>query len=127
MSPVALQQGHPGVGPQQEVHPHGQHDEHHGGAPDAAVLPGQQIGQRVAHQDTDEGGHHRQEKGVAEDAQVLAHIGEVGQGEAAVLGGEGVHHHQHQGGHHKNGHPDHIGDGERSIPHLRPPPRPGPR
>ena len=33
--PRVLQQGHPGVGPQQEVHPHGQHDQYHGRAAEA--------------------------------------------------------------------------------------------
>ncbi len=82
---VALQQEHPGVGPQQEVHPHGQHDEHHGHARrTAALLPGQKVGHGIAQQQTDDRGDDGQQEGAAEHAGVLRHGGEVLQREAAA-------------------------------------------
>ena len=40
------QNGHPGIGPQQEVDPHGQHDEHHGRPLEALALPAHQVTHR---------------------------------------------------------------------------------
>ena len=54
--PPLLQQEHPGVGAQQEVHPHGQHDEHHGHPAHRRTLLGQPVGQGIADEQTDEGG-----------------------------------------------------------------------
>ena len=125
-----LQDGHPGVGAQQEIHPHGQHDEHHGHPLEAGSLPGQETGNGVAHQQADHGGDEGQLEGPGEDHRVVPDAGEVVQGEAASGGRKGIDHHHQNGDDHKDGHPDHIGDGKQGelIPlHLRPPPPLPPR
>ena len=124
--PVVLQNRHPGVGPKQEVDPHGQHDKHHGRPLEALALPAHHIAHRVADNQADQRGDEGQLEGPAKDHGVGAHLGEVLQSEAAQVVGKGVDHHQHDGGHHKEGHPDNIGDGEPGELrlHLRPPPVP---
>ena len=120
-----LQNGHPGVGAQQEVHPHGEHDEDHGDPLKAGALLGHDVGQRIPDEQADEGGDQGQLEGADEHHPVGAHLGEVIQGKAAPRAGEGVDDHQENGGDHEEGHPDHIGAGQKGEPILhRLPPAP---
>ena len=123
---VVLQDGHPGVGPQQEVHPHGQHDQYHGRAAEALALPAEKVRHRIAQQQADSRGNQRQLEGTAEHSSVTAHLDKVVQREAALAAGKGIHHHNDNGGYYKNSHPHHIGHGKTGelTLHPRSPPLP---
>ncbi len=123
---VVLQNGHPGVGPKQEVNPHGQHDEHHGRPLKPLPLLAHPVAHRIADEKADESGDEGQPERPAENHGVGPHPGEILQGKAALAAGEGVNHHQHDGGHDEKSHPNDIGDGEPGELrlHLRPPPVP---
>ena len=133
---VAFQQKHPGIGPQQEVHPHGQHDQHGGHPPQPAPLPGQKVGHGVTQQNADNRGNARQQEGSGKNCGVTHHAGEVLQRAVPTairqFPGEGVHQHHDQRRNHEQSHPPHVGVGHVLIPHSRPPgalppaPPPGP-
>ena len=112
-----------GIGTQQEVDPHGQHDQQHGNALKAGPFLGHEIGHGVADEDTKDGGDEGQLERAAENHRVGTQVGEVLHGEAAGVAGKGVHHHHNDGRNGKQRHPDHIGDGQKGelILHRRPP------
>ncbi len=97
-----LQDGHPGVGADQEVHPHGDHDQGDEDLLGAGRGAGEDEGDGIAHQEAEDGGDHRQlqrapedeQVGVGDDAVRLARRGEeagdVRGGEGEVVVGEGV-------------------------------------
>ena len=120
---VVFQHGHPGVGSEQEVHPHGQHDEHHGDPLKPGPLPGNEVGRRIADEQADEGRQKRQPEGPGKHRGIGPHAGKVLQGDPAFSGGKSVNHHHDDGDHNKQGHPAHIGHSEEGalILHLRPP------
>ena len=125
---VVFQNGHPRIGPQQEVHPHGQHNEHHGQPLEPGALLAHEIGHRVADQQTDHRGDDGQLEGPEEHLRIAPHLHEVIQRKAAVGGGKGIGHHNDNGGHHEDRHPHLVGYGEPGelILHPRSPPRPSP-
>ena len=110
---VVLQNGHPGIGPQQKIHPHGQHDEHHSDALHLRPLLGEHIGYRVSDQQSDQCGDDGQLKRAGEHRCIGTHAGEVLQREVPGGGAEGIDHHNDDGRHHEDGHPSHIGNGEQ--------------
>ena len=59
---------------------------------------------------------HLQE-GVGKDPGVGGQMGEVGEGDPPVPGGQGVAQNQEQGNDHKNGHPNNIGNAQQFILH----------
>ena len=123
---VVLQNGHPGVGAQQEVDPHGQHDQHHGQTLESGTLLGHHVGHGIADQKANNGGNKGQVKRTAKYHGVSAHLSKVFQSGSARSGGKCVDHHHDNGGNYEQGHPDHIGDGQPGelIPHPRSPPHP---
>ena len=124
---VVFQNCHPGIGPQQEVYPHGQHNEHHGQPLEPGALLAHFVGHGVADKHADGGGNEGQLEGAGEHHGVGAHFGEVIQRKAADRGGKRVNDHHDDRGHHEQRHPDHIGDGEAGktvILHPRSPPHP---
>ena len=113
---VALQQEHPGVGPQEEVHPHGQHDEHHGDAPQPAArslaehsrIPGIRSAGAISVAMMASWNERANTAGILVPMRAKFVQREVPGG-----GGEGIDHHHDEGRHHEDGHPSHIGDGEQ--------------
>ena len=102
-----LQNGHPGIGADEEVHPHGDHDQGDHGLLGAGGGPGDDIGHGIAHQQADDGGDDCQLQRPPEDQQIgvdlLALAGLVGhaggggkeldhivQGEAELVVGKSV-------------------------------------
>ena len=69
-----LQNGHPGVGADQKVHPHGDHDQRYQDFLGAAAGAGHDVGHGVAHQQADKGGDHCQLQRADEDQQVGVHL-----------------------------------------------------
>ena len=121
---VIFQNGHPGIGTQKKVHPHGQHDKKHGHLPRGRARLGQEIGKGIGYEQADACGHRRQIQGVAAHLEENIQVGEVLQGELAVVIGEGVHHNEQQRHHHKYSHPHHIGNGGGLSLHRQRPPHP---
>ena len=121
---VVFQNGHPRIGAQEEVHPHGQHDEQHGYLPRSRSRLRQKIGKRIGNEQADARGHRRQIQGVAAHLQKYVDIGEVLRGELAVVIGEGVHHDEQQRHHYEHGHPDDIRNGRSLSLHRQRPPHP---
>ena len=108
-----LQDGHPGVGADEEVHPHGDHDDGHEHLLGLGIGPGHDVSQGVGQHQADEGGDHSQLQRAPEDQQIgvdlfggavlLDHLGgggkeplDVLQGEVKVVVGEGVVCHEDQ-------------------------------
>lgn len=119
MMPVSRQQAHPGQGPQEEAHTHGQHDQQVQKPLHPRPLPGDEIGDRIADDQTDErrnqGVPHRAQedpgKGAGEDLGQIVQRKQTG-GRIS----QSVEHHNAQGNQDKDGHPDDIGDGEEEGP-----------
>ena len=113
------QQAHPGQGPQEEAHTHGQHDQQVQKPLHPRPLPGDEIGDRIADDQTDErrnqGVPHRAQedpgKGAGEDLGQIVQRKQTG-GRIS----QSVEHHNAQGNQDKDGHPDDIGDGEEEGP-----------
>ena len=82
--PVIFQDGHPGIGPQQEVHPHGQHDQHHSRPLEGRTLPAHEIGHGVPDDQTDQRGDDGQLEGPQKHLGIAAHLHKIVQGEAAL-------------------------------------------
>ena len=59
---VVFQNCHPGIGPQQEVHPHGQHDQHKHDVLLVHPQPGQKIAHRKGDDKADNGSNKRQQQ-----------------------------------------------------------------
>ncbi len=73
-----------------------------------------ETGNGVAHQQADGRGDEGQLEGAGEDHREVSDAGKIVQGEAASGGRKGIDHHHHEwGDDHKDGHPDHIGDGKQ--------------
>ena len=119
---VVLQDGHPGVGPQEEVHPHGQHNQGHSQLLEAGSLPGHKKRHGVANQQAYRRSRQSQPEGAEKDGGVVPHIRVVFQGQGKAVGREGIHRHNPYGNHHKQGHPQRVGPGkQREVTlHARP-------
>ena len=124
---VVLQNRHPGIGAQQKVHPHGQHNQHIGHALKRHTRAADKIGHGIADQQTDGRGDQGQLEGAEKHLRIGAHLGKVIQRKAAGGGGKGVDRHNDDRRHHENGHPHHIRHGKTGelIFHPRSPPLPG--
>ena len=123
---VVFQNGHPAIGAQQEVHPHGQHDQHHGHPLEGRLFTAHPVADGIAHEQADNGGDDGQLERADEHLAVAAHLYKVAQGKAAGGILESVNHHDDDGSHHENRHPHHVGHGEPGelILHPRSPPHP---
>ena len=123
---VVLQNRHPRIGAQQEVHPHREHDEHHRHALEGLTLAAHPVRHRIADQQANGRRDQRELERAEKHIRILAHVHEILEREAAVGGGEGVYHDDDDGRHHEDGHPHLIRHGEPGelILHPRSPPRP---
>ena len=72
---LVLQDGHPGVSPDEEVHPHGDHDDGHKRLLDLGLGAGHDIGQGIGQHQADQRGDDRQLQRTPEDEQVGADLG----------------------------------------------------
>ena len=137
-----LQNGHPGVGADEEVHPHGDHDDGQENLLGSGLGPGHDVGQGIGQHQADHRGDHRQFQGAPEDEQVGVHLrrgavlledagggGEepldVFQGELEVVVGEGVVGHKDQRDQDKQEGPEGVGAQGRVIGPEHPAPVPG--
>ena len=70
--PCILQQGHPGIGCDEEVHPKGQHDEQNDDLLPSLLHGGDEVGERVGQREADDGRDEGQTQGIQEDEDVVA-------------------------------------------------------
>ena len=64
--PVVFQNGQPGVGAEQEIHPHREHDQDHGDGAPPFSQSRHGVGHRIAQQKTDHRGDDREAEGIEE-------------------------------------------------------------
>ena len=68
---IVLQQSHPSISAQQEIHPHGQHDDHDHSPLHPFPRPGNAVGQRIGQQQADHRGDGTETDGQAEGARIV--------------------------------------------------------
>ena len=112
---VDAQQAHPGIGTEQEVHPHGQHDQHQHDMLLVHPQAGQEIAHRKCNDQADHGSHKGQQQTAGKHGTVAADAGQVGNGEIAAAIGQGIIDHDDQRNHREQHHPDKIRIGQLLI------------
>ena len=127
-----LQNGHPGVGADQEVHPHGNHNQRYHGLLSALFGTGHDIGHGISQQQADNGGNHCQLDRPHEDQKIgsdlhggavlLYNIAGCGKEAGDILGGKrelvvrkGVIGNEGQRHHHKQGRPKGVGSQSHPV------------
>ena len=105
---VLLEDGHPRVGAQQKVHPHGQHDEHDHRALARAAVPGDDEGERIGDDQADHRGEEGQPHRADKHRRVFAHLGDVVDRKGPVGGGHRVVGHQPERHEDEDQHPDEV-------------------
>jgi len=120
---VVAEEGHPGVGAQQEVHPHREHYYHQHCALVVLLHAGENERNRVGEHQADDRSDYRQPYRAHEDIRVLPDVRDVVQREMAFLVGEREvrHHQQRHDDEHR--HPDEVRRCENlKLLHCRSPP-----